>query len=122
MPSLPPAIVHLLQGGTVRGYIESFEASEGRILVRGRDESPETQEIRLDEVLLIFFARRREDPPTPKQGSRVDVTLANGKRVVGFSPDYRTGGSALTLVPASDRGGVDRMWIPAWSVKSIVLD
>lgn len=119
--SLPPAIVHLLKGGTVRGFIERFEADEGRILVRGRDDDA-SQEVRLDQVLLIFFARRPEDAPSPKRGPKVDITLVNGKRVVGFSPDYRTGGSALTVVPAADRSGVDRMWIPAWSVKSIVLD
>ncbi len=79
------------------------------------------REVRLDEILVIFFGRRPELPPSERSGPRVQVTLANDRRVTGFSPDYQPHGSALTVIPEVDRGGVDRVWIPAWSVKALAV-
>jgi hypothetical protein len=40
---------------------------------------------------------------------------------VGVSPDYAPGVTAMTLIPDDRRGNVERIWVPAWSVKAIQL-
>jgi hypothetical protein len=117
---LPPAIIHFLEDERPRrGFISGFDAGAGRIMLVSKDQPDVEQEIRLDTVLVIFFGRRSSEPASPKAGVRVEVTLVNDRRVTGFSPDYAPNGSALTIVPERDRGGVDRVWVPGWSAKAI---
>ena len=116
----PPALVHLRNGGTRRGLIARFDSVGGRLLLKEKaSKNEELLEIRLEEVLAIFFGRRTNAQPSPKNGVQVEVTLINDKRLEGFSRDYRPNGIALTIVPRIDRSGVDRVWVPAWAVRSI---
>lgn len=117
----PPAVVHLLEGGARRGLIARFDAAAGLISLVDKS-GEETAEVRLPDVLVIFFGRLPDVPASPREGVRVELSLVNDRRVVGFSPDYQPNGSAITIVPESDRGGVDRIWVPAWSVKSLRAD
>lgn len=119
---LPEAIVHLLEGGTRRGFIAHFDGAAKVIELLSKDSGAEVSEIPLDKVLVIFFGRRGRGPASPKEGLRLEVTLVNDRRLIGFSKDYTPSGSALTVVPEADRGRVDRVWVPAWSVKALTVD
>ncbi len=117
-----PAIVHLMAGGTRRGHIDSFAPPSGMVKVRSHKDpqkAPET--IRLEEVLAIFFGTEKGQPPSAGDGQTVVVKLVNDRQVTGQSSDYQEGASALTVIPAQRRGGIDRIWIPAWAVKEIEI-
>jgi hypothetical protein len=113
-------IVHLLAGGFKRGECLPFDPDQGVIVLRAGP-GDDDEELSLEDVLAIFFAVGRGAQPIEAAGERLVIRLANDKEIIGLSPDYEPGASALTLVPDERRGNVDRIWIPAWSVKAIEL-
>lgn len=114
-------IVHLMAGGTQRGRIDGFEPASGKIELLDKDPSRPATEMQLDKVLAIFFGTTRGAPATQPAGTGLIVKLTNDRQVTGLSPDYTEGGDSLTLVPNPRRGSIDRIWVPAWAVKSIEL-
>lgn len=114
-------IVHLLAGGTQRGRIERFEPGTGRIELLDKDPSKPAQAVELKQVLAVFFGTTRGKPATRPSGTGLVVRLTNDRQISGMSPDYREDGSSLTIVPNPSRGNIDRVWVPAWAVKSIEL-
>jgi hypothetical protein len=116
-----PCIVHLLAGGFKRGECPGFDPESGFIQMRPNAEH-EDAPVPLEEVLAIFFATAKGAQPRPQQGQRLVIRLVNDREIIGTSSDYEPGAQSLTLVPDERRGNVDRVWIPAWSVKAIELD
>jgi hypothetical protein len=115
-----PTIVHLLAGGVRRGQIEDFDPASGVLNFVSESNGPPST-VPLNEVLAIFFGLSRGEQPAPATGQRVVVRLVNDRQVAGLTEDYQEGGDSLTVAPEQKRGNVDRIWIPAWSVKEIQL-
>jgi hypothetical protein len=119
-PERVGCILHLIEGGHRRGECLPFDPEQGVIVLRAGPGAPD-ETVSLDEVLAIFFAVGRGVQPREAVGERLVIKLSNDREIIGLSSDYEPGASALTLVPDERRGNVDRIWIPAWSVKAIEL-
>ena len=120
-PRQAPAVVHLLTGSKRQGYVEAFDPDSGIVCLIGRGDHDPHETIALKDVLVIFFGRSAQADPSPKLGTPVEVTLVNSRRLTGFARDYAPQPATMTVVPASDRGGVDRVWIPAWAIQAVAL-
>lgn len=115
------AIVHLMAGGTQRGRIAAFDPDADEIELLGRRAEDPTQHIPMEEVMALFIGPKRGQAPREASGVALQVVLTNDRSITGRSDDYEEGGAALTLVPEPRRGNIDRIWIPAWAVKSLEM-
>ncbi|MBI2378058.1 MAG: hypothetical protein HYV07_28915 [Deltaproteobacteria bacterium] len=112
-PRAPQAVVHLIEGGHKRGDLIGIEPDAGIVKLS-------TEDVALSQVLTVFVAPAPGVAPRTSVGQGLVVTLTNGREVSGRSADYAPGVQAMTLVP-DQRGKVDYIWVPAWSVKAIRL-
>lgn len=117
-----PAIIHLRASHALRGTILQFSQSAGHILVEAHDEAKTWKRIKLEDVFAIVVGRSPEVQPSPSGGLSVEVQLTNKRRISGYTDDYQPNGRSLTVIPKNQKNGVDRIWVPAWSVESITTD
>ena len=111
-------IVHLLAGGFKRGTLVAFDPGGGGVQITLANGSTET--IATQAVLAVFFGLGKGESPSPMPaGHRLAVKLVNDRDVVGVSPDYAPGVQSMFVHPEDRRGAVERIWVPAWSVKEI---
>ena len=118
-PVGPQVLVSLLDGSSVRGHLPHFDPNATTVDV---DQGGQKTTLPLEGVLAIFFRAKANTPRSPSAGTPVTVLLVNDRKVEGVTPDYQTGGRALTVVPDHQHPSLDRVWIPAWAVKAIEMD
>ena len=118
-PAGPQVLVSMLDGSSVRGLMPRFDPNAATVEV---DQNGRTTTLPLEGVLAIFFRAHPQQPRSPPAGTPVSVLLVNDRKVEGVTPDYETGGRALTVVPDHQHPSLDRVWIPAWAVKAIEMD
>jgi small nuclear ribonucleoprotein (snRNP)-like protein len=111
------ALVYLSDGTSVRGSTRGWDPSVDVLELRTKEGD---RRIEIDHILVAFMgpAPGRDVEPEP-EGRRVKVELTNGKRLVGVTSDYEAGRDRFTLLPDARSSGVDRVWIPASSVRAI---
>ena len=114
----PPAVIHLFGNGPLRGFLTGFSAEADRIQVAAGPGGP-PRSLSLGEVLVIFFGVPPGGRRTPRAGARLEVLLSNERSLFGFSPDYAPGAATFSLLPEGSQAGVDWVWVPAWSVKTL---
>ena len=114
-------IIHLLSGRVLKGFVENFDASLKTVKLLLRTPNNNIESVDISEVLVIFFGGRPGESQSTPTGQRLVLTLSNERKLSGMSPDYKAGGRSLTVIPDIRRSGIDRVWIPAWSVKTIEL-
>lgn len=115
-----PIAIYLLTGAVRKGETKKLEPETGFVkymIVRGM---PETR-LPVREVREIHFAPHPGIPLMPVSGQRMSVTLTNGQRLTGFSPDYAPGVAAMNVIPDPRPHNIDFIWIPAWAVQGVQL-
>ncbi|MBX2813663.1 MAG: hypothetical protein KTR25_17735 [Myxococcales bacterium] len=117
-----PAIVYTKAGHTFRGIILRFDSHTGRLTFSRSNQQQSKLEIELADVIAISLGCRPYALRTPREGTHIEVTLINNQHLEGYSNDYRPNGTSLTIVPDKNHKDVDRVWVPAWAVKSIATE
>ncbi len=110
-------LVHLQDGTVVRGRAADWSLVGNSVVLEGKAGSTTVE---LSKVLVIFLGSHPlGGEAAPENPRRLKVRLSNGKKLVGTTDDYEEGKDRFTLVPEGKSKGVDRVWIPAWSVTSV---
>lgn len=115
-----PIAIYLLTGAVRKGETKKLDPETGFVkymIVRGM---PETR-LPAREVREIHFAPHPGIPLLPPGGQRLTVTLSNGQRLTGFSPDYAPGVTWMNVIPDPRPHNIDYIWIPAWAVQGVQL-
>lgn len=116
-----PAIVHLRNQEVVKGGIGRFDGATGEIeLSIGK--TGDVRVLALAEIVIIVFGRSKGQPKTPRTGTKLKITLKDGRLLRGMSADYEAGRSSFNMVPLDEKGGVDKIWVPLHSVEAIVAE
>lgn len=115
-----PISIYLMTGAVRKGETRKLEPETGFVKYRIVRGMPDTR-LPVREVREIHFAPVDGIPPMPATGQRMTITLVNGQRISGFSPDYAPGVTAMHVAPDPRPHNLDFIWLPAWSVKEIQL-
>jgi hypothetical protein len=110
-------VIHLRRGGSVRGQVSAFPPKQDPIpLQLSAADGGELQSVAWSEVFAMSRQPPRKELPV---GPNVEIRMVNDRTVQGITPDYQSGGAALTVVGFTGTKITVELWLPAKSVKSL---
>jgi|GEM_PF-5322159 len=110
-------VVHLIDGQVKRGTVQDLDLTAG--IVPLQSAPGVVDNIAADRLKAIFFMRAAGAGKSVPSGQKIHLTLQDGREVVGFSHDFKTGNPGFFLCPVDQRTNTDRIFVPRWSVYSI---
>jgi len=110
-------VVHLIDGQVKRGTVQDLDLTAGSVPLQSAPGVVDN--IATDRLKAIFFMLAPGSPKTTPSGQKIRLTLQDGREVVGFSEDFKTGNPGFFLRPADERTNTARIFVPRWSVYSI---
>ncbi|HEX9506915.1 MAG TPA: hypothetical protein VF947_00830, partial [Myxococcales bacterium] len=110
-------VVHLIDGQVKRGTVQDLDLTAGTVPLQSAPGVVDN--IATDRLKAIFFMLAPGAPKTAPGGQKIRLTLQDGREVVGFSDDFKTGTPGFFLRPADERTNTARIFVPRWSVYSI---
>ena len=110
-------VVHLIDGQVKRGTVQDLDLTAGTVPLQSGPGVVDN--IATDRLKAIFFMLAPGAPKTAPGGQKIRLTLQDGREVVGFSDDFKTGTPGFFLRPADERTNTARIFVPRWSVYSI---
>ncbi len=110
-------VVHLIDGQVKRGTVQDLDLTAGSVPLQSAPGVVDN--IATERLKAIFFMLAPGSPKTAPSGQKIRLTLQDGREVVGFSEDYKTGNPGFFLRPADERTNTARIFVPRWSVYSI---
>ncbi len=111
-------VVHLLDGQVKRGTVRDLDLMAGSVPVHlstGADE-----DIPIARVKAIFFMLAPGSAQPVPHGQKIRLTFQDGREVVGFSHDYKTGDPGFFVTLADARTNTERILVLRWSILAIV--
>jgi hypothetical protein len=110
-------VVHTLEGLQTRGFLTETDLTRGAILLKKVDGGE--QWFNVEELKAVFFLVAPDQKPSPAQGTRVGVTLRDGRNLHGTALDPSGQGVGFFLFPEEGNARVDRIFIYLQAVKDI---
>ncbi len=133
-------VVAYPDGRRLKGYVYDFSPARDFFFLFPPDHEPDPKgapplrtAIRLKDVKAVFFVKdfdgdpRRYDDEAPpaedhRHGRRLEVTFADGEKMVGISETYHPTKPGFFLFPANPATNNDHVWVLTRSVKVRVVD
>ncbi len=113
-------VLHTLEGQVKRGILRDADLGSALLPLEPQEGSPE--QLETEELKAIFFMLPPGGSPPPAHGTRVHVTLRDGRELTGFSEDYQTDAPGFFLVPSDARGNTGRVFIYRRAVQALSPD
>ena len=110
-------VIHLLDGQVKRGELRDADLMASHIPLHSSTDTLEN--IPIDRIKAIFFMVAPGSQRPALHGQKVRLTFQDGREVVGFSTDYKTGDPGFFVTPADARSNTERIFVLRWSVLSI---
>jgi hypothetical protein len=110
-------VVHLIDGQVKRGTVQDLDLTAGTVPLQSVPGVVDN--IATDRLKAIFFMLAPGTQRPAQSGQKIRLTFQDGREVVGFSLDFKTGDPGFFLTPADERTNTERIFVPRWSVYSI---
>ena len=110
-------VIHLLDGQVKRGVLRDVDLMASHIPLHSSTGTLDN--IPLDRIKAIFFMVVPGSQKPVLQGQRVRLTFQDGRELIGFSTDYKTGDPGFLITPADARTNTERIYVLRWSISSI---
>lgn len=112
-----------LDGRRLKGYVHDFSPVRDHVFLfpEGMEPKPGEHGIRVgfSELKALFFVKSFAGDPThidladgfPRPGKKVEVTFADGEKIVGFTVAYNLKNPGFFLQPLDQAGNNDHIFV-----------
>ncbi len=114
-------ILHTLEGQVKRGLLRNPDMA-GNVLTLESGTSAPPELIARPRLKVVFFVQPPDAKPEPMTGTKVRVTLRDGRQVAGFSTDYKNNAPGFFVVPAENRTKTARIFIYRDAITGVAPD
>ncbi|MBX7115251.1 MAG: hypothetical protein K1X64_13060 [Myxococcaceae bacterium] len=121
VPGDHKVILHTLEGQVKRGLLRNPDMA-GKVLTLESGTSAPAELIARPRLKVVFFVQPPDAKPEPITGTKVRVTLRDGRQVAGFSTDYKNNAPGFFVVPAENRTKTARIFIYRDAITAVTPD
>jgi hypothetical protein len=129
---LSKVVVGFLNGDRIRGYVYDFSTLEESFNLLPQEDPLQGQEIKvaMKDLKAVFFVwefagnpQYHGSQPThvPSDGRTIEVTFADGEKIVGRTEGYNSQRIGFFLYPADPRGNNIRIYVVTRNTRQVRL-